>query len=172
MSSHDHFSKFSKQYFRNFFKRWHQEWGVARPFFFIHQNSKHFELVFVDEIPDGAKPITLEDGLRLNMKMRACRVQSGCTQKAWAEKLGVSPSNISKIERGERIPSSKFIRKFQEVMESQNSTYEDPVENKIADPQNSENQTEKKRHLPGVEDDRAILNWLKNFPCRKMQKPK
>ncbi len=160
MSNHEHFSKFSKQYFRNFFKRWHREWGRSRPFIFIHLNSQNFELTFVDELATGDLSTILENPRSLHLKMRAFRVQAGLSQQEWAKKLGVSASNVTKIERGSREPGLKIIRKFCEYV----ATCSAPPT--IDSTSTTDSQTPKKRSLPGVDDDTAILKWLSSLRRR------
>lgn len=70
------------------------------------------------------------------------RESAGLSQRKLAKKLGVSPSYLSRLERGERDPSMSFLRKLaratsapvallvgtalmSEVPEPQRSAYED-----------------------------------------------
>ncbi len=181
MASHDNFSKFSKQYFRNFFDRWHNTWDCARPFIFIHYNSRRYELVFIDEMDVNLGSI-VADPKRFHMKMRALRVQLGCTQESWAKQLGITKSNLSAIERGARRMSEKMRERFSKVakdnLKEEAKTNDTPSENSAYDSPNQANttlsesrandpSTKTPRALPGVEDDNALANWLSTLKWYK-----
>ncbi len=54
--------------------------------------------------------------------LKALRIANDYSIKDLAAKLGVSPSHISRIESGEKIPSEELIKKYSEVLKVRVST--------------------------------------------------
>lgn len=53
--------------------------------------------------------------MNLNIKLWQLRTDRGLSQKELAEKLGVSPAHITKMEKGDNLPSLQLLEKMASV---------------------------------------------------------
>ena len=54
----------------------------------------------------------MTDNMGLGRLIKEQRIMSGLTLRQLTEKSGVSPSHLGRIERGERFPSARILKKI------------------------------------------------------------
>lgn len=69
-------------------------------------------------VPPKDAPYVKKELLRLSNALQRSRVAAGLTQEAFAEELGISKDMVSRIERGDRIPSVPMLLRMGKILNS------------------------------------------------------
>jgi transcriptional regulator with XRE-family HTH domain len=74
-------------------------------------------------VPRRAEPTTEEEQAILGRALRGLRKQAGMTQEQVAERLGVDPTFIGRLERGQRGAHWRTIRRILVAVDASTSDF-------------------------------------------------
>ena len=67
-------------------------------------------------VPDGGRAEDDDLGSRVADRIRSAREESGLTQRALAERVGMAPSNYNRLEKGRHVPSMDSLVRLAEAL--------------------------------------------------------
>lgn len=79
-------------------------------------------------MPQSHPPTAEQDQLILGQALRALRKEAGVTQEQLAERLGVDPTFIGRLERGQRGAHWRTIRRILTALNTNTTNFAQAIE--------------------------------------------